>query len=142
MIDEIPIADLDPRQVKQLESAEKVLQSNPTHTLEIYGAILAQQPGCLELRKKLREKGILFKITKNKITKLAVKETSLKELEKFFEGPTAAALSSDPITTAKILTNFAKSHEKYPVTFFSGVQFGMFPYAECFGKNPYGGVSP
>ena len=54
MIDEIPIADLDPRQVKQLESADKVLQNNPTHTLEIYGAILKQSPGCLELRKKLR----------------------------------------------------------------------------------------
>ena len=54
MIEEIPIADLDPRQVKQLESADKVLQNNPTHTLEIYGAILKQSPGCLELRKKLR----------------------------------------------------------------------------------------
>ena len=36
-----------------------------------------------ELRMKLREKGILFKITKNRITKLAIKETSVKELEKF-----------------------------------------------------------
>ena len=68
-----------------------------------------------ELRKQLREKGILFKITKNRITKLAVKETSIKELEKYFEGPTAAALSSDPIATAKILTNFAKSHEKLKI---------------------------
>ncbi|SVC75954.1 uncharacterized protein METZ01_LOCUS328808 [marine metagenome] len=54
MIDEIPIADLDPRQVKQLESADGVAQSNPDHTLEIYGAISKQSPGCLELRKKLR----------------------------------------------------------------------------------------
>ncbi len=54
MIDEIPIADLDPRQVKQLESADGVAQSNPAHTLEIYGAISKQSPGCLELRKKLR----------------------------------------------------------------------------------------
>ena len=68
-----------------------------------------------ELRMRLREKGILFKITKNRITKLAVKETSVKDLEKYFEGPTAAALSSDPITTAKILTNFAKNHDKLKV---------------------------
>ena len=49
------------------------------------------------LRKELREKGILFKITKNRITKLALKET-LKDLEKYFSGPTAAAISSDPIS--------------------------------------------
>ena len=34
------------------------------------------------LRKELREKGILFKITKNRITKIALKETSKKDLEK------------------------------------------------------------
>ena len=68
-----------------------------------------------ELRKELREKGILFKITKNRITKIAIKETPVKELEKYFTGPTAAAISSDPITTAKILTKFAKSHDKLKI---------------------------
>jgi len=68
-----------------------------------------------ELRKELRDKGILFKITKNRITKIAIKETAVKDLEKYFTGPTAAAISSDPITTAKILTNFAKSHDKLKI---------------------------
>ena len=68
-----------------------------------------------DLRKQLREKNILFKVTKNKITKLAIKDSPVKELEKYFTGPTAAALSSDPITTAKILTNFAKSHDKLKI---------------------------
>ena len=68
-----------------------------------------------ELRKELREKGILFKITKNRITKIAIKETPVKDLEKYFTGPTAAAISSDPITTAKILTKFAKSHDKLKI---------------------------
>ncbi|MDA8688354.1 50S ribosomal protein L10 [Candidatus Pelagibacter bacterium] len=68
-----------------------------------------------ELRKELRNKGILFKITKNRITKIALKETPVKDLEKYFTGPTAAAISSDPITTAKILTKFAKSHDKLKI---------------------------
>ena len=68
-----------------------------------------------ELRKELRDKGILFKITKNRITKIAIKDTPVKDLEKYFTGPTAAAISSDPITTAKILTKFAKSHEKLKI---------------------------
>jgi large subunit ribosomal protein L10 len=68
-----------------------------------------------ELRKLLREKGILFKVTKNRITKIAIKDSPVKDLEKFFTGPTAAAMSSDPIVTAKILTNFAKSHNKLKI---------------------------
>ena len=68
-----------------------------------------------ELRNELRQKGILFKITKNRITKIAIKETPVKDLEKYFTGPTAAAISSDAITTAKILTKFAKSHDKLKI---------------------------
>ena len=68
-----------------------------------------------ELRKELRGKGIIFKITKNRITKIAIKETPVKDLEKYFTGPTAAAISSDPISTAKILTKFAKSHDKLKI---------------------------
>jgi large subunit ribosomal protein L10 len=68
-----------------------------------------------ELRKQLREKEILFKITKNRITKIAIKDSPVKDLEKYFTGPTAAAMSSDAITTAKILTKFAKSHNKLKI---------------------------
>ena len=68
-----------------------------------------------ELRKELRDKGIIFKITKNRITKIAIKDAPVKDLEKYFTGPTAAAISSDPITTAKILTKFAKAHDKLKI---------------------------
>ena len=68
-----------------------------------------------ELRSKMREHGIVFKITKNRITKLALKETPKKDLEKYFTGPTAAAISSDPISTAKILTKFSKSNDKLKI---------------------------
>ncbi|MDG1325360.1 MAG: tetratricopeptide repeat protein [Opitutales bacterium] len=54
MIQEIPIAQLDPRQVKQLETAEAAVQTNLSYTLEVYSSILKQSQGCIELRKKLR----------------------------------------------------------------------------------------
>ena len=57
------------------------------------------------LRKELREKGIIFKITKIDY-KNCLEETPKKDLEKYFIGPTAAAISSDPISSAKILTKF------------------------------------
>ena len=67
------------------------------------------------LRKELQGKRNFFKITKNRITKIAIKETPKKDLEKYFVGPTAAAMSSDPISTAKILTKFSKLNNKLKI---------------------------
>jgi len=63
-----------------------------------------------ELRKQMREHGIQFKITKNRITKLALEKTKCKDLTNLFTGPTAVALSKDAISTAKILTKFSKEN--------------------------------
>ena len=63
-----------------------------------------------QLRAEMRKHGILFKITKNRITKLALEGSKFKKLENLFSGPTAVAFSEDAITSAKILTKFAKSN--------------------------------
>ena len=63
-----------------------------------------------ELRSEMRKHGILFKITKNRITKLALEGSKFKKLENLFSGPTAIAFSEDAIISAKILTRFAKKN--------------------------------
>ena len=68
-----------------------------------------------DLRNKMREHGIIFKITKNRITKLALEKTRCKELSSLFNGPTAVALSKDAITTAKILTKFSKENQNLKI---------------------------
>ena len=68
-----------------------------------------------ELRAKMREHGIIFKITKNRITKLALEKTKCKDISKLFTGPTAVALSEDAITSAKILTKFSKENENLKI---------------------------
>ena len=68
-----------------------------------------------ELRQKMREHGVIFKITKNRITKLALEKTKCKELSDLFSGPTAVALSQDAIASAKILTNFSKDHKSLKI---------------------------
>ena len=68
-----------------------------------------------ELRDKMRKHGIIFKITKNRITKLALEKTRCKDLSNLFNGPTAVALSKDAITSAKILTNFSKEHSNLKI---------------------------
>ena len=64
-----------------------------------------------ELRAQMREHGIKFQITKNRITKLALEKTKCKDLSKLFTGATAVAFSNDAIISARILSKFAKTNE-------------------------------
>ena len=68
-----------------------------------------------ELRSEMRKHGILFKITKNRITKLALEGSKFKKLENLFSGPTAVAFSEDAISSAKILTKFAKNNSNLKI---------------------------
>ena len=68
-----------------------------------------------ELREEMRKHGVLFKITKNKITKLALEGSKFKKLENLFSGPTAVAFSEDAIMSAKILTKFAKKNSNLKI---------------------------
>lgn len=64
-----------------------------------------------ELRGQMREHGIKFTITKNRITKIALEKTKCKELSNLFTGATAVAFSNDAIISARILSKFAKTNE-------------------------------
>ena len=96
-----------------IEEMKKNFSSNEAFMIAQYQGLNVKELD--QLRKELRENGIIFKITKNRITKIALKDSPVKELEKFYTGPTATAMSSDAITTAKILTKFARSHKKLKI---------------------------
>ena len=64
-----------------------------------------------DLRGQMREHGIKFTITKNRITKIALEKTKCKELSNLFTGATAVAFSDDAIISARILSKFAKTNE-------------------------------
>ena len=68
-----------------------------------------------KLRSEMRKHGIIFRITKNRITKLALEGTKFKKLENLFTGPTAIAFSEDAIRSAKILTKFAKDNSNLKI---------------------------
>jgi len=66
-----------------------------------------------ELRKKLREEGVEYKVYKNNLTSLAVKELGFNEINTFLTGPTSIAFSySDLTAPARVLNSFAKDHKK------------------------------
>jgi len=66
-----------------------------------------------ELRRKLREEGVEYKVYKNNLTSLAVKELGIEEINTFLTGPTSVAFSySDLTAPARVLSSFAKDHKK------------------------------
>ncbi len=65
-----------------------------------------------ELRKKLREAGVEFKVYKNTLLRRAAAQVDLEGLNEHLTGPTAVAFSKeDAVAPAKILHEFAKSNE-------------------------------
>ena len=63
-----------------------------------------------ELRKQLREAGVIYKVCKNTMMKRAFEGTELAALEEHLEGPSAIAISKDDATApARILAKFAKT---------------------------------
>lgn len=67
------------------------------------------------LRSQMRDAGANFKVTKNRLTKIALKDTPYEELAELFNGPTAIAWSSDPVAAAKAAVDFAKDNDKFVV---------------------------
>jgi len=65
-----------------------------------------------ELRAKLRHIKGEYRIVKNTLTKIALKNMGLEEFAGFFEGPSALVIErGDPAAIAKVLVGFAKEHE-------------------------------
>lgn len=69
-----------------------------------------------ELRRKLREAGVEYKVAKNTLLRRASEDTDVAPLRDRFTGPSAVAISyTDPVAPAKVLTDFAKSNEKLEI---------------------------
>jgi large subunit ribosomal protein L10 len=68
-----------------------------------------------ELRAKARELGANLRVTKNRITRLALKGTAFESLADLFKGPVIMAYSADPISACKLCVEYAKANEKFLV---------------------------
>ena len=67
------------------------------------------------LRGKVREAGATYKVAKNRLAKLAIKDTSYEGIGEFLTGPTAIATSVDPVAAAKAVVDFAKTTDKIEI---------------------------
>ena len=87
-------------------------QSSSVIVAEYSGLTVAESES---LRKEMRSNGAKFKVTKNRLTKLAIAETNFKDISDLFKGPTAIAYSDDPIAPAKVAVNFEKKFENFKI---------------------------
>ena len=92
-----------------ISEMEAQFQNNESVLVTHYQGLTMSQLD--ELRAQMRKHGIKFKITKNRITKLAIEKTKCKDLSNLFTGATAVAFSDDAIISARILSKFAKTNE-------------------------------
>ena len=67
------------------------------------------------LRTKMREAGATYKVSKNKLAKIALDGTDYLSLGDLLTGPVGLATSTDPVAAAKVAIEFAKTNDKFEV---------------------------
>ena len=78
-----------------------------------------------DLRRRIQKAGGDFTVAKNTLVRMAAQEDAWKAIEPFLAGPTALAIGyDDPVSLAKVLTDFAKEKRKVEIVVRGGVLQG------------------
>ena len=85
-----------------VEKLKEELNSSSSVIVAHYSGITVDEAE--QLRKDMRDNGAKFKVTKNRLTKLALEDTQFKNIADLFTGPTAIAYSDDPVAQQKLLS--------------------------------------
>ena len=67
------------------------------------------------LRNKMREAGASYRVSKNKLARIAVEGTAYSSITDLLVGPTALSTSTDPVAPAKVIVDFAKTNDKLEI---------------------------
>ena len=91
-----------------VEEISELLNGAKTAVIVDYRGLTVEQD--TDLRKQLREAGVVYKVYKNTMINFAIKGTEFEELSKHLEGPTALAVSKEDATAAaRILYKFSQT---------------------------------
>lgn len=86
------------------------LQSGSAVLVDYQGMNVAQST---DLRRRSRETGVEFLVTKNTLTRMAADKAGVSGLSEYLVGPTAIAFSEDPVASAKLMAEFAGQVETF-----------------------------
>ncbi|WBW99697.1 50S ribosomal protein L10 [Oceanirhabdus sp. W0125-5] len=88
---------------EKLEKAQSVILTN-------YQGLTVEED--TQLRKQFRETGVEYKVFKNTLVKLALKELGIEGLDEHLEGPVSMALGyEDPTAPGRVISAFMKDHK-------------------------------
>src|SRR5574344_275243 len=91
-----------------VDEISELLKDAKAAVLVDYRGLTVEQD--TNLRKQLREAGVVYKVYKNTMINFAVKGTEFEELSKHLEGPTALAVCKEDATAAaRILYKFSQT---------------------------------
>jgi large subunit ribosomal protein L10 len=65
-----------------------------------------------DYRNRMRAAGGSVKVAKNRLAKIALKDTNFGDISELLKGPTCLSYSDDPIAAAKIAVEYAKGNDK------------------------------
>lgn len=99
-----------PEKIAQVQAVEAAVNSARSIVLsDITGLNVAK---VTELRRRCRAEGVELKVVKNTLARRGIANTAAKGLEKYFEGPTAIAISRETENgAARVLAKFAQENE-------------------------------
>ena len=99
-----------PEKVKKIEELSEVFSSARSVVLNDFTGLNVEKIS--ELRRLCREKGVEFRVVKNTLARKSIKGTPAEELEEYFDGPTALAISRESENvSARILVKFAEEYQ-------------------------------
>jgi large subunit ribosomal protein L10 len=67
------------------------------------------------LRRQMKSAGGSVKVAKNRLAKLALKDTETADIAALFTGPTVIAFANDPMTAPKVAAGFADKNQKFVI---------------------------
>jgi large subunit ribosomal protein L10 len=105
--------NLEQKQAVVAEVAKQVAGAKAIVMAENRGMPVADMT---QLRAKARASGIYFRVVKNTLVRRAVADTPYAPLADKMVGPLAYGMGPDPVAVAKVLSDFAKGHEKLVIT--------------------------
>ena len=105
----------------KVELKQPIVDEISAHIKDAQSVVLVDYRGLTveqdtQLRKNLREAGIVYKVYKNTLMNRAFKDTQFECLKEYLEGPSAVAISSEDATApARVLSEFAKTADKLEI---------------------------
>jgi large subunit ribosomal protein L10 len=96
-----------------VEQLNGVFKSTGVAVVAHYSGLTVAQ--MQKLRSEMKKAGATVKVSKNRLAKIALEDTSVVSIGPLLKGPTIIATSDDPVAAPKVAVDFAKANEKFVI---------------------------